>query len=337
MSIQTWFNGVWYDGSPPPWWLKPGSMLYAAVSGGRRALYARSLRKSVRLGRPVVVVGNLSVGGTGKTPLVCWLARRLSEAGLRPGVVTRGHGGSSRGVRLVGPGDDPAVVGDEALLLARRAAVPVAAGRERAAAAQLLIDVGCESIVSDDGLQHYALVRDCEIVVVDGERRFGNGWLLPAGPLRETPRRLSGVDAIVVNGGTPRDGELGMRLEGTTAVGLLDGGSRLLRDFAGLTVHAVAGIGHPERFFGMLRSHGIAVLGHPLDDHARIGRDDIVFGDDRPVLMTEKDAVKCATMADRRHWYVPVDAHFDDGDERRLLDIVTHAIRVPVRRRGAHG
>jgi tetraacyldisaccharide 4'-kinase len=329
---------MWYGGGAPAWWLIPGSLVYGAAAATRRILYRRRILSPIRMHHPVLVVGNLSVGGTGKTPLVCWLVERLSEAGLRPGVVSRGYGGSSRHERLVGAGDDAAEVGDEPLLIARRTAVPVAIGRDRAAAARLLEGAGCRTIVSDDGLQHYALERDCEIVVLDGERRLGNGWLLPAGPLREAAPRLTEADAVVVNGGPPPpDGAFRMRLEGSEAIALAGGERRRLAEFAGQTVHAVAGIGHPERFFRLLRAQGIDVVEHARDDHSRLAAADIGFGDGRPVLMTEKDAVKCATMADRRHWYVPVDAHFDGGDERRLLDIVTHAIRVPVRRRGAHG
>jgi len=327
MRVQSWFNRIWYDRANPPWWLMPLSFIYGAVSGSRRYLYARRLRRSTRLARPVVIVGNLSVGGTGKTPLVCWLVARLAERGFKPGVVTRGYGGSSSTVRVVEPSDDPKMVGDEAILLARRTAVPVAAGRDRPAAAQLLVSAGCDVIVSDDGLQHYALARDCEVVVIDGDRRFGNGWLLPAGPLRETRSRLAVADAVVVNGGRALlEGALSMRLEAKKALALCGGGAAPLDSFAGRAVHAVAGIGNPERFFNMLRAHGIEVVGHPLADHARLRPRDILFADERPVLMTEKDAVKCAGLADQRHWYVPVSACFDGGESTTLLDIVTQSI-----------
>ena len=207
----------------------------------------------------------------------------------------------------------------------------------------LLIDAGCDVIVSDDGLQHEALGRDCEIVVVDGRRGFGNGRLLPAGPLREPTRRLAKVDAVVVNGppestdpwasavtgGTPPT--FHMRLEASRAVALADGTHRELDTFAGAAVHALAGIGNPERFFAMLRENGMAVHAHPLADHARIGPGDILFGDAEPVLMTEKDAVKCAAHADARHWYVPVDACFSDADGDALLGIVTLSMAARIR------
>jgi tetraacyldisaccharide 4'-kinase len=327
MSVQSWLNSIWYDRAAPPWWLVPLSLTYGAVSGSRRFLYAHHLRKASRISCPVVVVGNVSVGGTGKTPLVCWLVAHLAERGYKPGIVTRGYGGSSRDVRRIGAADDPNVVGDESILLARRTGAPVAIGRDRPAAAQLLAGGGCNVIVSDDGLQHYALARDCEVVVIDGDRRFGNGWLLPAGPLREAPGRLRAADAIVVNGGRAlRQGALSMRLEAKTAVALRGGAVQPLRAFAGTSVHAVAGIGNPERFFNMLRSRGIEVMGRPLADHARLTPEDIEFGDDKSVLMTEKDAVKCAQFAGTRHWYVPVSACFDGGEADTLLDIVLRKI-----------
>jgi tetraacyldisaccharide 4'-kinase len=327
MSVQSWLNRIWYDRPAPPWWLRPLSLTYGAVAGSRRYLYAKHWRKSTRISSPVVVVGNLSVGGTGKTPLVCWLVARLIDRGFKPGVVTRGYGGSAGNARLIDSFDDPHRVGDESILLARRTGAPVAIGRNRPAASQLLVNAGCNVVVSDDGLQHYALVRDCEIVVIDGDRRFGNGWLLPAGPMRESKARLAAADAIVVNGGRALlDGALSMRLEAKSVLSLIGGVVRALDEFAGRSVHAVAGIGNPERFFNMLRAHGIEVVGHPLPDHAHLRAADISFADDRPVLMTEKDAVKCAGIAGPHHWYVPVSASFDGGESNVLLDIVTQAI-----------
>ena len=327
MSIQSWLNRIWYGRAAPPPWMRPLSRCYGAAAASRRYLYAKRLRRSTRMASPVVVIGNLSVGGTGKTPLVCWLVARLTELGFRPGVVTRGYGGFSKNARLIDFADDPKVVGDESILLARRTGGPVAIGRDRPAASQLLINAGCDVVVSDDGLQHYALERDCEIVVIDGERRFGNGWLLPAGPLREPESRLACADAVVVNGGPKLlDGALRMRLEPGSALSVIGGAIQALDAFAGRSVHAVAGIGNPERFFSMLRAHGIEVAGHPLPDHAQLQAADISFADERPVLMTEKDAVKCKGIAGPHHWYVPVTASFDGGESNVLLDIVTRAI-----------
>ncbi len=334
MSLQAWFNRLWYERPRPPPWLVPLSGVYAAAAALRRAAYRRGWRVAARLSRPVVVVGNLSAGGTGKTPLVGWIAARLAANGRHPGIVTRGYRGSARGARLIGPGDDPAVVGDEPLLLARRTGVPVAIGRARPAAARLLIGAGCDVILSDDGLQHYALARDCEIAVIDGVRRFGNRRLLPAGPLREPVRRLASVDAVVVNGGTPAGGEFAMRLTAASAVSLRGGAVKPLRAFAGTAVHALAGIAHPERFFAMLRALHIEVIAHALDDHARLGAGDIRFADQKPVLMTEKDAVKCRDWADDRHWCVPVDVQFAADDAHALVGIILRRIAAHQRRDG---
>jgi tetraacyldisaccharide 4'-kinase len=329
MLAQSWLDKFWYGGVSPPWWMRLLSVVYGAVSGIRGFAYSRRLARSTRLACPVVVVGNLTVGGTGKTPLVCWLAGQLIELGFKPGVVSRGYGGSSRRPRLVQASDDSDTVGDEAILLARRSRVPVATGRNRPAAAQLLINAGCDVIVSDDGLQHYALQRDCEIIVVDGERRFGNGRLLPAGPLRETPARLRRADAIVINGADAQsDGAMRMRLLATNAVAMKYGTAKPLREFSGQAVHAVAAIGNPQRFFAMLRAAGISVVEHPLPDHAKLGIDDISFPDDLAVLMTEKDAVKCREIAGPHHWYVPVDVAFAAGDAERLRSIVASSVEI---------
>jgi tetraacyldisaccharide 4'-kinase len=333
MSVQSRLNEIWYGGAPAPWWSLPLSAVYALASRLRRLSYAKHWRRSTTLTCPVIVIGNISVGGTGKTPLVCWLAVRCAEMGFRPGIVTRGYGGSSRRARLVQASDDPNTVGDEAIMLARRTGVPLAIGRDRPAAAQLLINAGCDVIVSDDGLQHYALARDCEIIVVDGERRFGNGRLLPAGPLREVPGRLKEADAVVVNGGpvvigglASLAGALRVRLEATNAIALRYGTAKPLSEFSGQAVHAVAAIGNPQRFFKMLQSLGIDVIAHALPDHARLQADDISFADDLPVLMTEKDAVKCTEIAGPHHWYVPVNLVFDDGDAEALQSIVAKSI-----------
>jgi tetraacyldisaccharide 4'-kinase len=334
MSIESRLNKIWYEGAPTPLWLKPLSAFYRVASGLRRFAYARRWRRATPLSCPVIVIGNLTVGGTGKTPLVCWLAVRLAGLGFRPGVVTRGYGGSNRRARLVQASDNPAVVGDEAILLGRRTGAPVAVGRDRPAAAQLLINAGCDVIVSDDGLQHYALMRDCEIVVVDGERLFGNGRLLPAGPLREGPARLKRADAVIVNGGPAViganaviAGALRMRVEPTGAISMRYGTTKDLRELSGHSVHAVAAIGNPRRFFDMLRRFGIEVLEHPLPDHAQLRIGDISFADDFPVLMTEKDAVKCADIAGPNHWYVPVSAVMSTDDGDSLQGVVTESIK----------
>jgi tetraacyldisaccharide 4'-kinase len=269
----------------------------------------------------VVVVGNLTVGGTGKTPLVIALTQWLCAEGLRPGVVSRGYGGSATEPRRVTVADEASVVGDEPLLIARATGVPVAIGRRRAAAGRLLageVDV----ILCDDGLQHYALRRDLEIAVLDGARQLGNGRLLPAGPLREGPARLGSVDHVVVNGRGGPSGSLHMELVLGEAVQLTDGERRPLAAFAGAPVHAVAGIGHPERFFAALSAAGLAVTGTAFADHAPYLGGEFEFGDGLPVLMTDKDAVKYQPYARAGQWRVEVRAELPPADRERLLAAV---------------
>jgi tetraacyldisaccharide 4'-kinase len=327
MPVQAWLNRLWYGPPQPPAWLRPFAALYGAVVALRHHAYRAGWRRSAPLDCPVVVVGNLTVGGTGKTPLVIWLSLALQERGRRPGIVTRGYGGRARGARLVSAVDGSAQVGDEALLMARRTALPVAVGRDRPAAARLLVAAGCDVIVSDDGLQHLPLPRACEIVVIDAARGFGNGALLPAGPLREPIGRLDRIDALVTNG-QRAGGTAGftMRLQPRAAIALQDGAARPLAGFAGQAVHAIAGIGNPGRFFSMLESCGITVIPHPRDDHAPVHAADVDFGDDLPVLMTEKDAVKCAGLDPARLWAVPVDAGFSAAEAAALLAIVAERI-----------
>ncbi|MEO6925902.1 MAG: tetraacyldisaccharide 4'-kinase [Rhodanobacter sp.] len=307
MALVDTLESAWYGDARPPWWTWPLAALYGGVMRLRRGLYRIGVIRSVRLPAPVVVVGNLSVGGTGKTPLTIALAEALRARGFRPGVVSRGHGGRQREPMLLGDKPDPNEVGDEPCLI-RASGVMVAIGRKRPAAAQLLLAAGCDVVIADDGLQHYALARDVEICVIDGTRRFGNGRLLPAGPLREPLSRLSRVDFRVCNGGLPADGEFAMQLLGSDAVALRDGERRALAEFAGQRVHAVAAIGNPSRFFTSLRAAGIEPIEHGFVDHHGFVAAELDFGDQLPVLMTDKDAVKCSGFAQPNWWRVPVRA-----------------------------
>lgn len=304
----------WYEtDSKPPWWTLPVAALYGGVSGLRRSLYRRGVLKTTRMPVPVIVVGNIVAGGAGKTPLVIALVEALRAHGFKPGVVSRGYGGSANAPMLIGVDPDPLVTGDEPALIALRTRALVAIGADRPAAARLLLDQGVDAIVADDGLQHFALARDVEICVVDGVRRFGNGCLLPAGPLREPLSRLQHVDIVVCNGGAPCENEIPMQLAMGDAVAL-DGSSRqALTAFAGRRVHAVAGIGNPARFFTSLREAGVEPIEHPFPDHHRYVAHDLAFGDDLPVLMTEKDAVKCRGFAEKRCWSVPATAQLPDS------------------------
>jgi tetraacyldisaccharide 4'-kinase len=298
--------------------LFPVSLLFRAVVAARRAAYVAGVLRATRLAVPVIVVGNVTVGGTGKTPLVLWLAKFLRENGMRPGIVSRGYGARSGRARAVTPDADAGEVGDEPLLLAQRSGCPVWIGADRAAAATSLLEThrSCDVIVSDDGLQHYALARDFEIAVVDSARGLGNGLMLPAGPLREPPSRLREVDAVVINR-SPRETQgsipgIVMTLEGSRFRNLLDpdhvaGPSHFQR----LRVHAVAGIGNPARFFAHLEALGLAFRAHAFADHHRYTAADLAFDDCDAVVMTEKDAVKCAPFANETHWALRVDAQPD--------------------------
>lgn len=323
-SADSFLQRVWYDREAR--WLSfallPLSWLFGLVVASRRAAYRLGLLRRVRVARPVVVVGNVTVGGAGKTPFTIWLATLLQAKGVRVGIVLRGYGGNSaHWPRDVSSDSEPQEVGDEAVLLASRTAAIVVAGPDRVAAAQRAIERGAEIVLSDDGLQHYRLARDREIVVIDGRRGVGNRRLLPAGPLREPVGRLAQADLRVVSW---RDGssrpltpvaatiQACARLVEATA--LVGGETRPLEAFKGTRVHAVAGIGHPQQFFAALQQLGIEVAPHPLPDHARITAADIQFPDDLPVLMTEKDAVKCSPLADQRHWAVRMDVMVSEQD-----------------------
>ena len=300
---------VWYGGQPPGIVLLLLAVVYGALAALRRALYRAGLLRRVRLPLPVLVVGNLGVGGTGKTPLTIALVEALRARGWRPGVVSRGYGGRVARPQRVVAGADPAAVGDEPCLIVARTGAPMAVGGDRIAAAHLLQEEGAvDVLIADDGLQHYRLCRDVEICVIDGQRRFGNGRLLPAGPLREPPARLASVDFRVCNGGEPGAGEVPMRLAPMAARRLDGAEERPLAAFAAKRVHAVAGIGHPARFFALLRAHGIEVQEHAFPDHHAFRPDDLAFGDAAPVLMTEKDAVKCRAFVTPLLWSVAVDA-----------------------------
>lgn len=307
MSLDETLQAGWYGGKRVPWWCAPLAALYGSVTAIRRCLYRLGWLRAVRLPCPVIVVGNITVGGTGKTPLTLALVEALRARGFRPGVVSRGHGGSQREPMLLGDLPNPAEVGDEPSLI-RASGVPVAVGRDRPAAARLLLDAGCNVVIADDGLQHYRLARDIEICVIDGERRFGNARLLPAGPLREPLHRLDRIDLRVCNGGQPHAHEVPMRLSGGLARALSDGHERPVASFSGVRVHAVAAIGHPQRFFASLVEQGLEVIPHAFPDHHAFLPSDLAFGDDLPVLMTEKDAVKCRAFAQPHWWNVPVKA-----------------------------
>jgi tetraacyldisaccharide 4'-kinase len=319
----------WYGACTGTWMLlilllRPFSWLFRALIWLRRLSYRLGLFRTIRLHVPVVVVGNINVGGSGKTPLTLVLIEWLRQAGFTPGVISRGYGGRARTTMQVREGSDPGLVGDEPVLIARRAGCPVWIGRSRGEAGRRLLAFHPEVdvILTDDGLQHYALARDVEIVVADGERGFGNGCLLPAGPLREPVSRLASVDAVVMNGVgegmEPPVPCFTMTVSGTDFVNLAQPDLRASADrFRDITVHAIAGIGHPERFFHGLETLGLKIVRHPFADHHMFSPKDLPDG---TVLMTEKDAVKCAAFPRSDTWYLAVDAEVEGGLKTLLLN-----------------
>jgi tetraacyldisaccharide 4'-kinase len=327
-KMSRFFDSMWYGQRPIALLFVPLSWLFGLVVKLRLLFYKKGWAKSTRVAVPVIVVGNVTVGGTGKTPVVIWIAELLKAAGYSPGVISRGYGGiASSWPQQVRADSDSRVVGDEAKVLARRTDCPVAVGPNRVDSAQALIDHHqCDIIISDDGLQHYALQRDIEIALVDGERRYGNGFLLPAGPLREPVERLKSVDFVICNGLANSD-EYPLKVEGEEAVKLLDESERLKLDsFRSESCHGIAGLGNPSRFFSHLKKYGLTVEPHIFPDHFKYTEKDINFNDDKHILMTEKDAVKCTHMAKEKHWYVPIKAQMTQKFGLTLLSLIKEKI-----------
>ena len=314
-ALERWLQQRWYGGYAPGYALRFLAGVYRLGSKSRAPWPPTDARGRPRLTVPVVVIGNFTAGGTGKTPLVIALAEHFKQRGYRPGIVSRGYGRVSRGSVRVGPRTPADQCGDEPKLMFERTGMPIVVDRDRLAAANALIADGCDLILSDDGLQHANLPRDIEIEVLDGERRYGNGLLIPAGPLREKPRA---VDLRVINGGQANAGEYGMRLCSGMASAIDGGERRELGSFAGSPIDAVAGIGNPARFFSALRELGLSIRAHPFPDHHRYRVEDF-SGMAGPLVMTEKDAVKCRGLGLSDAWMVPVQAELP-ADFYRMLD-----------------
>lgn len=309
---------AWYGRSPWLWLLLPLSLLFYLIISSRRLAFRRGWAVSQSCGVPVIVVGNITVGGTGKTPTVIALIEYLCSQGYRPGVVSRGYGAHPPATPwLVSAEQTADNCGDEPLLIARRTGVPVAIDPQRPAACQYLVThQGCDVIISDDGLQHYAMARDIEIVLLDGSRGLGNGKLLPMGPLREPASRLQYTNAVIINGQQgsielpPSVAGISMSVMADAFVHIKSQDVMALNDWqGGRHVHAVAGIGNPQRFFHSLEQLGFELITHEFPDHHRFSPTDLQFDDDLPVLMTEKDAVKCQSLGlSDGYWYLRVSA-----------------------------
>lgn len=308
--------------------LSPIGRAFGQIAARRRQRYTTHPHWRQRVDAPVLVVGNLSVGGTGKTPLVIWLVEWARQLGFNPGVVLRGYGGRATGPVQISVNDSPAQVGDEALLIAKHTNVAVAIGRDRPAAARLLTEAGVDLVISDDGLQHYRLERDAEIVVIDGQRGLGNRLCLPAGPLREGPERLTSVDLVLCNGAQRDDcqGRFDLVAGALRRVASMDATThKPSAPKPGDAVHALAGIGNPERFFATLRHLGFVVTPHPLPDHHRFRASDLQFADQQPVIMTAKDAIKCTDIAPDNSWQLPVVAQPDQASTNQLTNLIHRA------------
>ncbi|QSX42119.1 tetraacyldisaccharide 4'-kinase [Shewanella cyperi] len=323
--MQQWIHAIWYENKPGKWLLAPLSLLFWLVSAIRRLLFRLGVKQTVILPVPVIVVGNITAGGSGKTPTVIHLIELLRREGYTPGVISRGYGADIKGVRAVLSGASASEVGDEPAMIVARTCVPMVVGRDRVAAAKALLNgCGVDVIICDDGLQHYRLGRDIELALIDGQRRLGNGWLLPAGPLRELPWRLQQVDFVLNNGGKPSAGEWAMTLEPGPLQSLMAGHAA---PEPGQQVNAFAGIGNPQRFFDTLNGLGFILdKVQAFNDHQALTIADLAaFGDGLPLLMTEKDAIKCLGFAKDNWWYLPVTANFPIEFDRQLVAAVAKA------------
>jgi len=329
-KLQQWLENVWYNNGSGKFLLLPLTGLYCAANSFQRFKYSQS---KPALPCPVIVIGNITIGGTGKTPLTIHVVKLLKRAGYKPGIITRGYGGQATSwPQKVTEKSDPQQVGDEAVLMAAKAQVPVYAGADRLLSIDALIKAhDCDVIVSDDGMQHYKLPRDIQIAVLDGSRMLGNGWCLPAGPLREKKRRLLDCDMVVVNGRMDKAKNTGlvaghfhaMELKGSYLINLITKEKLSLDQFDSNIIHAVTGIGNPERFFNTLEEQGdFQLKKHSFPDHHEFVASDVQFNDESPVIMTEKDAVKCQKFATRHFWSLPVIAHLENDFEHKLLELL---------------
>ena len=326
-NFQKSISQAWYHRGPSWTYLfLPLAWLFQFFTYLRRLCYRLNIFKSKALNVPVIIVGNITVGGSGKTPLVLYLSQLLQENGYTPGIISRGYlGNCQQFPHLLELDDDATSVGDEPILLAKRSHCPVVIDPKRLRAAEyLLANSACDIIISDDGLQHYALKRDLEIVVIDGQRLFGNNLLLPAGPLRETRKGVNSADLLVINGA---DADDAYRMDYTPSAltNVLDPQiTQEIEYFHSQPIHAVAAIGNPYKFFQQLRALGLTVIEHSFSDHFALQKNDLQFDDLYPIIMTEKDAVKCQTFADYQYWYLPIDAvlpqAFNDSFLKRLKD-----------------
>ena len=328
MLSKEFIENIWYSKHPLALILLPFSWIYTLVITLRRLCYQSGLIAVNQIDVPVIIVGNITVGGTGKTPLVIKLAEYFKNKGFKPGIISRGYGGKLSGkTQQVRPDSNPSLVGDEPVLIAKKTGCPVAiAIQRRKAAEELIKHCDCNLILCDDGMQHYSLGRDIEIAVIDGQRRFGNGHCLPAGPLREPVTRLKTVDFVVSKYIAGRH-EFKMEYNYGDLVSLIDPLRSIpISDLSGQSVHAVAGIGNADRYYSYLRNQKLQIIMHEYPDHHSFELEDISFNDGLAVVMTEKDAVKCTDLATEHHWYLPITATLPESFTYRLDTLMKEII-----------
>ena len=327
-SKQQELNKIWYEEKSIPLRYKFLSGIFGFVSRFRKKLYSVGILKSPKIKCPVVIVGNISVGGVGKTPMVIWLVNKLQSQGLKVGVVSRGYGGKrEHEPLLVIPQTSAKASGDEALLIAKHTNAPVYVGKNRVKAAKkLLLDYRVDIIIADDGLQHYALKRDLEVVLIDSKYGLGNEKLLPAGPLREDKSRLDNVD-IVLYKGKKQDAHY-FEYEPLMVYELGNiKNQKNIKSFRSQQINAVAGIAHPDSFFSMLSKNGLAIIKNPLDDHQELTEDHFKFDNDDPIFITEKDAVKCHGMKLKNVWVVVLKLSVKQKTKDELMNLMNGVIK----------
>lgn len=338
--MNNWFQKQWSSYGLWHILLIPLSWIFSVIINVRKYLYSLGWLESTRLSVPVIVVGNITVGGTGKTPMVIWLADQLKLAGFTPGIISRGYGGTSKLATAVFANSNPQQVGDEPVLIAKRTACPMFVGASRAVAGQALLKANpqCNIIISDDGLQHYALQRDVEIVLINSSLQFGNQLLLPAGPLREKLSRLQCVDAIVDSGRGADFGYLfkdelppvfNMQVQGENFESL-DGSkpTQAAGCFSNKNIIAIAGIGNPERFFNQLSALGLQFDRKVFADHYQFIAQDLTQFLGKTILMTEKDAVKCSALTTTDAWYLPITATINDSRQVSLITLILQKLGI---------
>ena len=320
--LQQWLEKIWYENGSGRFLLLPLTALYCVVNNYQRNKLSK---QQPHIECPIIVVGNITVGGTGKTPLTIYITQLLQKSGFKPAIITRGYGGKSEHwPQYVKPNTDPNLVGDEAVLMATRTNVPIYAGANRLESIlKLLAQHDVDVIISDDGLQHYKMPRDIQIAVIDATRLLGNGLCLPAGPLRERKERLDSCDFVVLNGGKPSDEfSHNMQLTGDVLINLSTAEEMPVEGFKEKRVNAVTGIGNPQRFYTSLKEFGLVLETVSFPDHHDFQKEDIDFKNESPIIMTEKDAVKCKTFAKENMWYLPISASLDNNFNQDLLQLL---------------